>query len=327
MRETTARDRHEERRGAMTGLTTRPRIGVLSFARPPVETLLERWRRFEELGLDSAWVDDDLMAWPGYSEFEGWTLLAGLAAATSRMRTGMLVASMAFRHPALLAAQVLTVDALSKGRVSVGVGSSADAPEFNAVTGLPAWSPVERTARFEEYVAVLGRLLRGEAVEHDGPAWPTSAKAVPQPVQRPRPPLIVAAQGPRGIALAAREADVWACTAGQPSTGEQRPIGEVFARAAALVARVDEACAAHDRDRASLARSAFVTGMEMWASLGEFDEIVGGFAGAGFGEVITYWPPMGHAAGGEPPVTPEQEAMFERICVERLTTSTSSPHP
>ena len=98
------------------------RFGIFSFARDPYDQLRDTWRRVEELGVDSAWTDDDRNV-PGYSDFEPWTLLGALARDTTRLRIGTLVSVPPFRHPSLLAAQIVTVDRLSGGRVNVGLGT------------------------------------------------------------------------------------------------------------------------------------------------------------------------------------------------------------
>jgi len=158
------------------------RFGTLSFTHAPFEDLAARWRWFEALGFDSAWVADELFAQPGLSDFEAWTALGALARETTRMRIGTLVSTLPFRHPTFLAAQALTLDHISGGRAAVGIGSGAGDPEFNDLVGQGRWSASERADRFEELARVLSALLGGRAVDHDGPHYPTVVGAVPPSV-------------------------------------------------------------------------------------------------------------------------------------------------
>src|SRR5439155_1752954 len=134
------------------------RLGILTFAVAPFGAITQEWRWAEELGFDHAWIPD---TWSieGFFDFEAWTLLSALAQATSRLRVGTLVTTIIARHPALIAAEALTVDQLSEGRVELGVGIG-DRPADCDVFGVPRWPPAERVARLEEldrYCAELGR--------------------------------------------------------------------------------------------------------------------------------------------------------------------------
>lgn len=296
------------------------RFGTLSFTRAPFPDLAERWQRLEALGFDSAWVDDDLVAEPGLSDFEAWTVLGALARSTSRIRIGTLVSTIAFRHPAFLAAQAVTVDHLSGGRLTVGLGSGACCPEFNPILGHPDWSPAERADRFEEQVVVLDALLRGRSLEHPGPHYPATIAAMPPAAQRPRPPLVLAAHGPRGLGLAARYADGWNCFGGQPYDGPPRPFDDAVAETRRLLDRLDEACAAEGRDPGTIGRSVFAFRVEPdpFTSLAWFDEYVGAYEQLGIEEIVFFWPPLPHARSSDPPVAASLAASFERIAAERI---------
>ena len=89
------------------------------------EKMVERWRYIEELGFDCAWVVDEFvyLNQPSAPFLEAWTLLAGLATQTTRIRIGTMVTAIPFRNPAFLARQALTVDHLSHGRLELGLGS------------------------------------------------------------------------------------------------------------------------------------------------------------------------------------------------------------
>src|SRR5439155_1593957 len=98
------------------------RLGILTFAVSPFSALSQEWKWAEEVGFDHAWIPD---TWSieGFFDFEAWTLLAALTQATSRLRIGTLVTTIIARHPALIAAEALTVDQLSNGRAApTGLG-------------------------------------------------------------------------------------------------------------------------------------------------------------------------------------------------------------
>lgn len=99
----------------------RRRFGILTFPIAPSSAIESEWRWAEEVGFDHAWLPDSFSN-PGIADFEVWTLLAVLAKSTSRLRMGTLVTTIVPRHPLLLAAQALTVDHVSGGRVEIGIG-------------------------------------------------------------------------------------------------------------------------------------------------------------------------------------------------------------
>lgn len=184
------------------------RFGILTFAGGPFSEIARCWREAEQLGFNSAWVVDTF-SYAGVVDYEPWTLLAALARETSRLRIGTLVTHIAFRHPTVLAAQALTVDHLSGGRVELGIGTGGPEKQDNAAVGAEEWSGEERTARLADQLAVLDRSLRGDLVDHVGPFYRAEGVRLVAPVQRPRPPLVIAAQAPRTLRLAARYGDGW----------------------------------------------------------------------------------------------------------------------
>ncbi len=298
------------------------RYGVLNFSHGPYERLAERWRTFEALGFDSAWIADDLNV-PGYADFESWALLAALARETSRMRIGTLVSTVRLRHPTFLAAQVITVDHVSGGRAAIGIG--AGEPEQNATVGNPAWSARETLERLDEQAGILAALLRGRPIEHDGPFYPTNVEAMPQPLTRPGPPLVFAAHGPMGLRAAARHADIWNCLGGQvyeggpnPDRSSRRTLADAVTETERLMAKLDEACGEVGRDPATLGRSvlAFRPEVDPFESVDAFDTFLGAYAHLDLEEVTLYWPPLAQAFG-EPPSNAD-EARFERIAAQRI---------
>src|SRR5438067_7583605 len=174
------------------------RYGILTFACGAFEPVAELWRTAEALGFDQAWIPDELM---DPFEFEAWTVLAALARETSRMRIGTLVSQVPFRHPTLLAAQAITVDRVSGGRLEVGIGSGDPAGITLGAVGYDAWSPRERQGRFSEQIELLDRLLRGEQVGHAGRFYRAAGVQLPEPAQRQRPPLVITAAASSSLLL------------------------------------------------------------------------------------------------------------------------------
>jgi alkanesulfonate monooxygenase SsuD/methylene tetrahydromethanopterin reductase-like flavin-dependent oxidoreductase (luciferase family) len=251
-----------------------------------------RWaREVEELGLDSLWVPDHLVNTVGSKPFyEGWTTLAALAQATSRIRLGTLVSSIVFRTPGVLAKQAIAADHVSGGRLEVGVGAGAD--EDNEAAGLRPWTPRERSDRLRSFVEELDDLLEGD--ERSG-----------FPLQRPRPPLTIAAWSPRNIRLAAERADRWNTMGGYGLSAEEG------LRAAA--SQVAQLAAASDRQ---VIRS-FLHGYRWvaetpFASVEAFSAYVERYRAAGFDELLFYYPPERFS----PPGT-VGDGVLEQVAKER----------
>ncbi len=275
------------------------------------------------MGFTTAWLADDLLQ-SGFADFEAWTLLAALARETSRLRIGTLVSSVVHRHPALLAAQAITLDHVSDGRAEVGIGAGGP-PNNYALLGLEPWSAKERLDRLAEQLAVLDPLLRGEAVVFAGRYYRSDAAEVPAPVHRPRPSLVVAAHGDRGLRLTARYADGWNSFGGQPrskaggGTGRQVTLAEAVAATRRLSERLDGICRELGRDPAGLRRTvlAYRPVPDPLASLDAFDAYVGAYREIGIEEITFYWPPLPNVVE-ERPLSAEQQATFERIAARRL---------
>jgi probable F420-dependent oxidoreductase len=206
-------------------------------------------RAAEETGFDSIWVGDHLLyRGDGRTErgpWDCWTVLAALAATTSRVELGPLVACTAFREPALLARAAAAVDEVSGGRLRVALGSGWNEAEFDAF-GLPF---DRRTSRFEEAFEIVRRLLAGERVTFDG-AFNSLADAVVLPPPLRTPPLMVGGEGPRLLAATLPHVDWW-------NTWFDR-FGNRADGFSALNARIDEACERSGRDPAAVRRSACV---------------------------------------------------------------------
>lgn len=163
----------------------------------------------EDSGLDSVWGADHLMyrdAGETTGIHEIWTLLSAVAALTARVEIGPLVLAVPFRNPALTAKMAAELDEVSGGRLILGLGCGWHEPEFDAF-GYPF---DHRVGRFEEAMAIIAPLLRGESVTFSG-RWHSASDAVvlPQPVRPGGPPILIAGKQPRMMSLVAEHAAQW----------------------------------------------------------------------------------------------------------------------
>lgn len=203
--------RHPRRSTASAG---RPlRVGVQL---PEVERdvrwpeLLDLARRAEDVGLDSLWVGDHLLYrfadGSTRGPWEASSLLAALAASTSRVTLGPLVACTAFRNPAVLAKQAATLDEISGGRFVLGLGAGWNPVEF-AAFGLPF---DHRIARFEEAFTIIRSLLRDGSVDFVGQYYSArECELVPRGPTPGGPALMIGSIGPRMLAATAPYVDSW----------------------------------------------------------------------------------------------------------------------
>lgn len=260
--------------------------------------LRDRWTWFERLGFDSLWLPDHFVptARPEGPMFEAWTLLSALATQVRRVRIGILVSSNTFRHPALLAKQAVTIDHISEGRLELGVGAGWFKAEHQ-MFGLDFQETGELVDRYAEALDLLDRYLSNDVTSFEGEFYTLQdAPNRPAPVQRPRPPLVVGAHGPRMIRLAARYADTWN-SRGTPE--EMRHRNQLM----------DEACAKYGRNRGDVKRSMLYVAAQMedeqpWASVDAFEDFVGRFSEAGVREFIFQPPP------------PDRFDIIERVAAE-----------
>jgi len=165
-------------------------------------------RQAEAGGADSVWVYDHLLfRLDGQATgiHEAWTLLTAVAAATERVELGTIVLATSFRGPALLAKMATTLDAISGGRLILGVGCGWHEPQHTAF-GFPF---DHRVGRFEESLRILGPLVREGAVTFAGAYYRAEDCVILPRGPRPRIPLLVAAKGPRMLRLTAEHADAW----------------------------------------------------------------------------------------------------------------------
>ena len=191
--------------GVMLGMSASDGPGRV----PTFDEVLGLARHVEDVGLDSIWVCDHLLSHPtddapAEGIVEAWTLLAALAARTERVELGQLVTCISFRNPAILAKMATTVDEISGGRVTLGLGAGWDDREYRTF-GVPI---DHRVDRFDEALQVIVPLLRGERVTMRG-AYHRANDLVLLPRPARRLPTLIAADGPRMLRLTARHADAW----------------------------------------------------------------------------------------------------------------------
>ncbi|MEU7909126.1 LLM class flavin-dependent oxidoreductase [Actinoplanes sp. NPDC049118] len=273
------------------------RIGIVILPDQRWSVASGRWRRAEQYGFDHAWTYDHL-GWRDLVDgpwFDAVPTLTAAAMVTDRIRLGTFVASPNFRHPVHFTREITALDDISRGRLLVGVGAGGIG--FDAeVLGRPELTPRRRVDRFAEFLTLLDLLLSNDRVDFAGDYYQAvDARSTPGPAQSPRTPLVVAANGPRALRLAARYGDGWVTTGAQALDDEQawwRSIAEVSAAFTEA-----EAEAGRTLDRYLNLDSSPVLSL---SSPDAFADAVGRAARLGFTDVIAHWPrPSGWYAGDE----------------------------
>ena len=210
--------------------------------------LLDMTRAIEDAGFDSVWVGEHLLyRWPdrpARGPWEAWTTLAAIAAVTSRIELGPLVACTNFHNPALLAKQAATLDEISGGRFILGLGAGWNETEFRAF-GFPY---DHRIDRFEEAFTIIRTLLREGAVDFDGHWYQVrDCEILPRGPRPAGPPLMIGSIGPRMLRATMAHADSWNCWF---KDVDNQPAGVPAVRS-----QVDEACRDVGRDPAEVQRT------------------------------------------------------------------------
>ena len=288
------------------------KFGAVILQDCPFQELSKLWQKFEALGFDSTWIADHFVnyAHPNSPWLDGWTTLAGLANCTSRIRIGTLVTSIPFRHPAVLARQAMTVDHISNGRLEIGIGAGAPGsidPSYT-MTGIDDWPTKERTERLKEQVEILDTMLRNQTSSYDGKYYQINeAIMAPGPVQKPRPPLVVAAHMKASLKIAAELADTWVSFGADFGSPHEKVIEKTQKR----MAFIDKYCEKIGRDPRSLRRSLLIFGDEAnyaFTSEDKFTKIVNRYTSIGINELVFFYPFF----------APEQIPMFERIAKDTI---------
>lgn len=289
------------------------RFEVLCLPNVSWATLRERVQRLEALGFDAAVVPDHFVDWtnPPSPWFESWTVLTGLAAATTSIRLGTSVSQIPLRNPAMFARQALTLDHVSNGRLEIGLGTGLVGDPSYAMIGVPDWEAKERAARLGEYLEIVDRLLRDEITTFHGAYYRVTGAIVnPRPIQSPRPPITVGAIGPTMLRHVARRADTWGALSFQAVFDDQ--LAEVRDRSRKL----DAICAEVGRDPSTLGRSYLMFDgqarprggiYDCYSSVDRFEEMAESVIELGMNELVLYYPP-----------DPSQLATFERVATDVL---------
>jgi F420-dependent oxidoreductase-like protein len=250
--------------------------------RMPWSEVVSRVQLAEELGFDGAWGFDHFQ--PMYGEgpgeaFDGVTTLAALSGLTSRIRLGLLVAGVTYRHPAVFASQMITVDHASNGRLELSLGAAWFDKEHTEL-GIPFPPTAQRFDLLEDALEITTRLMTGETVSYDGTVVSLrDAQLLPKPVQAPHPPIWIGGTGPRRtLPLVARYADVW------HAFGTPKSLRDASAR-------VDQLADEAGRDPASITRAGSL-------SLDDLDTArkhAAKWRDAGFGYLVCGWPGTGRS--------------------------------
>jgi alkanesulfonate monooxygenase SsuD/methylene tetrahydromethanopterin reductase-like flavin-dependent oxidoreductase (luciferase family) len=229
--------------------------------------LLARARRLEDMGVTTVWVDDHILnpAHPEQPWLDAWSLLPALAASTSQIRLGPLVANGLLRSPAMLVRHALSVHHISGGRLELGLGAGY------ATADRAAGSPTP----FADLVSTVDRVLNGESILDGFPPL--------TPLDH-RVPLTIAAHGRKALQLAAKHADRWV------SYGAfGLDTAELLAVTRQRIEILDEAGA--KVERMLLAGSPAVTAEPIWQSVGAVQDFVGRHREVGIDEFTFYYPP------------------------------------
>jgi len=249
--------------------------------RMPWSEVASRARFAEELGFDGVWGFDHFQ--PMYGDgpgecFEGNTTLAALTGLTERVRMGLLIAGMTYRHPSVYAAEAITIDHASGGRLELAYGAAWFDKEHTEL-GIPFPATKARVDAFEEAVQILRGLLTTDGFTFEGRHFQVrDATLLPRPVQQPHPPIWIGAHGEqRMMPIAARYADVWHCF-GPPSY--------LTDKSARISAHAEQA----GRDPASIRRAA---SLSIEADLDGVARMIDEWEAAGFDYLVCGWPGEG----------------------------------
>ena len=248
------------------------------------------WTQAEEYGFHHAWTYDHL-SWRTLADgpwFSAIPTLTAAALTTTTLRIGTLVASPNYRHPVPFAKELVTVDEISGGRLNLGLGAGGIG--FDAtVLGADVLAPKQRADRFTEFVELLDQLLVADHTAYAGRYFEAvDARTVPLPLQEPRIPFVIAANGPRMMRLALRYGSGWVTTGtSDPADG----LAAWWTNVERLAVRFTELEREHQR-ASTIERYLHVdaSGVPALSSLDYFRECVGRAAEAGFTDLIVHWP-------------------------------------
>ncbi len=265
------------------------RVGVVILPQFSWPEARARWRSLEDRGFAHGWSYDHL-SWRNLATqpwFGTVPTLTAAATATSTLRLGTWVASPNFRHPVTFAKDLMTLDDVSGGRVIAGVGAGGIGWDATVLGG-DVLSPRARVDRLDEFVTLLDLLLRQPETSWRGSYFTADAARMIPAGSRGRIELVVAANGPRAMRIAAR-ADGWATT-GPPDDGAT--VEGWWSGVAEMVDRMDDLLASTGRDGETYRRYINLDSGAAYSltSIAAFDDAVGRAAALGFTDAVTHWP-------------------------------------
>jgi alkanesulfonate monooxygenase SsuD/methylene tetrahydromethanopterin reductase-like flavin-dependent oxidoreductase (luciferase family) len=267
-------------------------------------------KRLESLGYHHLWIFDHL-TWQRYRD-RAWHAtypwLAGVAAATERIRLGTMVSNLNIRHPAVLAKDAMTLDHISGGRLTIGLGAGGTGFDATAL-GQSEMTPRRRADRLTEAAEVLDGLLRGTLTNHSGDYFVLNeARVLPGCVQRPRVPLAIAAGGSRTLRTAAQFGDAWV-TYGDTTYQDLSAVGtERIVRS--QMSQLEDLCAGLGRNPSTIERIYLIghTEAKPLSSVAAFEDFVGRYQELGFTDLVFHMPRPDDPVWSEPPEIVEEIA-------------------
>ncbi|HUW79096.1 MAG TPA: LLM class flavin-dependent oxidoreductase [Candidatus Nanopelagicaceae bacterium] len=270
------------------------KIGVVILPDQRWETAAKMWKECEGLGFAHAWTYDHL-TWRDLRDgpwFSAVPTLAAASLATSTIRLGTLVASPNFRHPVTFAKELMSLDDISNGRITLGIGAGGSGWDATAL-GQEPWTAEERAARFAEFVQQLDVLLTEPVVDSlTGKFYSArDARSFPGCLQQPRLPFAIAATGPKGIAVAVEFGQAWV-TYGDPKSASTSDEVSALGTARDQIEKVREECGRQNRDFDSLSKI-YVAGStkEPWlSSVTDFRRLRDNYEQLGFTDVVIHRP-------------------------------------
>ena len=182
------------------------RFGVTSTGASTAEKWKEKVTQIEDLGYSTLLLPDHFI-----EQIATIPALMSAATHTSSLRVGSIVCSNDFRHPIMLAKEAATIDMLSGGRFELGIGAGWLKSEYDAI-GIPFDAPGTRVARLEEAVKVIKSYFTEDPVKFEGQFYQVNSEKglerIPEPAQKPHPPILIGGGGKRMLSFAAREANI-----------------------------------------------------------------------------------------------------------------------
>jgi alkanesulfonate monooxygenase SsuD/methylene tetrahydromethanopterin reductase-like flavin-dependent oxidoreductase (luciferase family) len=267
-----------ERKGDLMPGTHPLRVGLVVGQRESWPELVRRAQLVESMGLDTIWVVDHFFG--GSDEMgdthEAYTVLAGLAVATERVRMGVMVAGNNYRNPVVLLKQAVTVDHISNGRVDFGIGAGWWEREYEAFSyEFP--SAGDRVSMFEEALEAIDSFQHNPRTNYHGKFYQyVNTPFEPKAVQESGLPIVVGAGGPRMLGITAKHADIW---------NTRSPLEEAKRRSNVL----DEKCREIGRDPGEIMRSVW-PGQNQLGSLDNLTSYIESFREQGFDDFLFAWP-------------------------------------